>query len=452
MSSGTTTTSSTQTATLETANTTVVPIQWITVGQAKSVDYYLNLLEANGTDPYARLGEELQELPDRTNATAVAQITYLALNATNPEVKEAFRLMMNGGTPDPSDFQYPIPQYNTELQVLYWLACQNEFKKDDTLALTITMVNGLWVTMGNEQVREAVYNDTNQLLRFLRETNQLQETRGYFPLEAYPLEAKVALAWTGGLSMQWQGPLSQPKMPLRLEYYTTLQIPLVVYQKDTVSVNTLRRMREVAEANGWWSDDANADIASMEEYFFFTGLNSGVSVHWQFATFPQLILDANGLDASMDVNWQFQRYLNGSHPEGDCGTETVFINAWAKSMGIATVPHWMYKLGQTENTWRSHSYTIYFDPARHLWTAYWKQPITWPWSASDASPVRYFIFRPPVDQRGYLQYQINWSNNVPDINYAKLAFYFKQIPYSQTVSMVNKGIDTAQMKQWLLYS
>jgi hypothetical protein len=54
--------------------------------------------------------------------------------------------MMKGGTPDPMDFTYPVPAYNTELQVLYWLACQNEFKRDDTLALAIDrkVVEDIW--------------------------------------------------------------------------------------------------------------------------------------------------------------------------------------------------------------------------------------------------------------------------------------------------------------------
>jgi hypothetical protein len=438
------------TAVASTSTVATAETLWINVTASEPLNYYLSLLESNGTQPYVQLATELRKLPDLTNATAVGMITYLSLNATNPEVKEAFQLMMKGGTPSPSDFQYSVPSYNTELQVLYWLACQNEFKRDDTLALAIAMVNGLWVTMGNEQVRQAVYNDTTQLLRFFRETNDLQESRGYFRLEDYPLEAKVALAWTGGLSMQWQGPLGQPKIPLRLEYYQSLRIPIVVYEKDTVSINTLRHMREIAETNGWWSKDANNDIANMEEYLLPGG------PHWVFATFPELILDDSGLDASMDANWQFNRYLDGLWPKGDCGTQTVLVNAWSKSIGIATLPHWMYRLGQSadSSSWRSHSYTIYFDPTRLLWTAYSQQIITLGpiGTANETWLIRYFIFRPPVDQRGYLQYEINWSGNVPDEYYANLAFRLKAIPFGQSVSMMKKGINAAQMKQWLLYS
>jgi hypothetical protein len=70
--------------------------------------------------------------------------------------------------------------------------------EDDALALAIAMVNGLWVTMGDDQVREAVKEDSSSLLEFFRETNEQQRLTWNHQLEDYPLEAKVALVWTGG--------------------------------------------------------------------------------------------------------------------------------------------------------------------------------------------------------------------------------------------------------------
>jgi hypothetical protein len=126
---------------------------WSNVTAAKPVSYYISLLKSAGVQPYVELGWELQALPDATNATTVAKITYLALNATNPEVKEAFQLMMNGGTPNQGDFKYTVPSWNTQLEVLYWLATQNNIKKDDALALAVAMSNGIWVAIGDGRVR-----------------------------------------------------------------------------------------------------------------------------------------------------------------------------------------------------------------------------------------------------------------------------------------------------------
>lgn len=214
---------------------------WLNVSATEPVSYYLALLESNRTEPYVQLAKELRKLPDLENATAVAKIASLTLNATNPEVKGAFELMIKGGTPSQSEFSYAVPNYNTELQVLYWLALQDEFKKDDTLALTIAMVNGLWVTMGDDQVREAVRKDTSDLLAFFRETNEIQRARGYGCLEDYPLEAKVALAWAGA-----QSPTMAKDHALVL--FRDRSLDLRSYQWDTISVNTLRRMRDLEHA------------------------------------------------------------------------------------------------------------------------------------------------------------------------------------------------------------
>jgi len=94
-----------------------------------------------------------------------------------------------------------VPSWNTELQVLYWLASRDGLEKDDTLALAIAMVNGLWITMGVEKVREAVLNHANGLLDFGTETIQMQKAlRVSFDLQRYLLEAKVCLAWTANSS------------------------------------------------------------------------------------------------------------------------------------------------------------------------------------------------------------------------------------------------------------
>jgi hypothetical protein len=197
LSSGTTT-SVIQSTTSSTTSTTTPLAEWIIIGQVKSIDYYLSLLEINGTSPYVQLAGELRKLPDLRNETALAQIAYLALDSSNPEVKEAIDLIVKGGKANPSDFRYDTPHYNTELQVLYWLASQRQFKYEDTLALAISMSNGFWVTIGDASVQQKVRGDVVDLLDFFRETDKLQQTLGYSTLEQLPLEAKVALAWLGG--------------------------------------------------------------------------------------------------------------------------------------------------------------------------------------------------------------------------------------------------------------
>jgi len=88
---------------VQSASTTTVsypPIQWITVEKVKPVNYYLTLLESNGTQPYVELAAELQKLPELqpypqfANATAVAKIAYIH----NSDQGDSVRVMNADGS------------------------------------------------------------------------------------------------------------------------------------------------------------------------------------------------------------------------------------------------------------------------------------------------------------------------------------------------------------------
>ena len=197
-------TQSSSTAVTSTAGNT----RWVNITSTHPVGYYLSLLASNGTEPYVQLADQLRVLPELqiarfANKTAVAQITYLALNATNPEAKEAFQLMLKGGIADFTNSNSAPSVVNTELEVLYWLANSIQFKRDDPLVLAVAMTEGIWVALGDWNVAGAVKEDALSYLLFLRGTDELQKQRGYFDLERYPLKAKIALAWRGDQSSVW---------------------------------------------------------------------------------------------------------------------------------------------------------------------------------------------------------------------------------------------------------
>ena len=429
-----------------TASTTLVPetAQWINVSASHPVGYYVSLLKSSGAQPYVELGWELQALPDATNATAVSKITYLALNATNPEVKEAFELMLKGGTPSPSDFTYSIPRYNTELQVLYWLACQNEFKKDDTLALAISMVNGLWVTMGDEQVSHAVRNDTTQLLSYFRETSELQRQRGYAQLETYPLEAQIALAWTGNECAAGFG----ENRPYRLFDYTNSRLGLSGYYWDTVSVETLRGMRALMLSNMWITKNADNTVANLEHYFYFdVGLTR--SSHWNFtnpvrpgAKEEYVVIDGEKVlnHGHQNVNYIFRYYLQHNMGVGSCLDEEAFIDAWCKSWGIATVGLWLNPKAEGQY---AHTYVSYYEPQSQSWRAYDGQ------LRVVQQDCFVYVYKMPVSQDDFL-----WTGTLrenPNRWDGGMVHILKDLTISQFKTMFSKGVPSPQMKQWLLY-
>jgi hypothetical protein len=439
---------------------------WINVTASEPLNYYLSLLESNGTQPYVQLATELRKLPDLTNSTAVAKITYLALNATNPEVKEAFQLMMKGGTPDPTDFKYAVPNYNTELQVLYWLAEQNEFKKDDTLALAIAMVNGFWVTIGNNDVREALYRDVNDFLAFFRETNQMQLERGYYELENYPLEAKLCLVWSGSITPNFSAlPLvwGSGYVDGRVYGYFAngTQVTLEGYRWNTVTIATLRTMRDMMTNNGWIHKDTLDTIPFLEEYFYFSERH--LPGHWEKE--PAYIL-VNGRmvhDYTIgNVNWQLEFYLKTGKFQGQCTDESQWIDAWAKSWGIAATTIWRGWLDPEKPTppelfYVQHFHPVFYDPMSRSWKASDIQLDVSVTPEVASEPLFFMIFKPPVDLHKYFDSTartsyfpgVDWLyGNNPNMFY----WYPSKVSLTDIKSMFSRGVHSSQMKQWLLYS
>jgi hypothetical protein len=415
------------------------PIQWITIGKVQPVSYYLTLLQSNGTQPYVQLAQELQKLPDDSNSTAVAQITFLALNATNPEVKEAFQLMMKGGTPN--DFMYTAPSYNTELQVLYWLACQNEFKKDDTLALAVSMANGLWVAMGDDEVRQAVYNNSAAMLRFGRETSQWQRESGLpYDLENYPLEAKICWAWTAN-SIIVEGGKDVPHAPLA-QFINGIRLNLKSYQWFTVSVSTLTKMREIVSEK-WLNASVGVVIANLEYYFYFNAVPPGGdngSTNWIYTSGNDtMVIDGEQVlnHNYYNVNWLFGHYLETGTGIGNCGDEAALVDALAKSVGIATDARIWHGSGY------GHSHVTYFDPQTGMWQVYSKQSqMALKYVKGQNSDV--FLLRMPVDLAHYFKRdsKSGWITLVSVTNQ----------PNSEQLAIIyEQGLTTQTMKQLLLY-
>jgi len=422
-----------------------------TVAPVGTINYYLSLLESNGTEPYVQLAKELRKLPDLTNATAVAKITYLALNSSSPEVKEALELMMKGGTPDRRDYKYSVPDRNTELQILYWIASRRELKRDDTLALSIAMVNGIWVTIGEDAVREAVARDAAELLDFFRETNELQETKGYFPLERYPLEAKLCLSWTGGdparggrirYQLMSGGPRSSKA--LNIHHFMEFEhrpASLNDYKWNAVSIATLRLMQATVAERNWIDKSTDATVRNIEEYFYFQK-----DRHWIF-TQPNDAMISFGDEQTVNHNMNnpnlvFEHYLKTGKGLGVCGDEASLAECLCKSWGISTI-----RLTRTYGTedGRNHDHIVYYEPVTKTWKCYEKHL-----AIGRSGTWNVYLFRPQAVQRNYFVYrpdsQQTWMK-MPNLYYT-----ISYSPGEQTADSFLKGILTAQMKQWLLYS
>jgi len=437
----------------QTVVTPVRPTEWIKIGQVKPIGYYLSLLESNGTQPCIQLAKELTKLPDLTNATAVAKITYLVLNDSNSEVREALELMLKGGTPDPRDFAYSVPSWNTELQVLYWLACRNEFKKDDTLALAIAMVNGLWVTMGDEEVKEVLKNEANLFLNFFRDTNDFQSKMGWPPLEQYSLDAKILLVWTGDNALKvGHGPHTEvgAEAPHSIFEYTTRRVHLKAYRWNNVDTATLRRMQTVMLQRQWVASTIQSTYQKVEEYF----LPSRSNPNWYYTATPDRRGQLVTVDGELvtpyvihNARFLFEYFLETGMGFGVCDDQATLVSAFLKAVGTPT--NYVYKLWSgTPFGDAGHTFNIYYEGNSRLWRAnHWQ--LSTPGGTRMNITIDFYLFRPPVTQGGYLRYVKERFYGMP----MGSAYYTTtNVPNLTIYNMFLQGVTSVQMKQWLLYS
>ena len=114
------------------------------------------------------------------------------------------------------------------------------------------MTHGIWVTMGDEDVKEA--------LRFGRETAEMQDALNLnYNLEKYPLEARVAWAWRGGTILGSRMPLIwtivEPQDPKNYTHRSYIdqnkKLDLFGYHWNAIIVSTLEEMRHATINKNW---------------------------------------------------------------------------------------------------------------------------------------------------------------------------------------------------------
>lgn len=401
---------------------------------------------------YPELLQELVKLPelremDEEDNEAIEDIAYLALLSANPEVKEAFQIMIKGGTPDPKDFRYPVPNHNTELQVLYWLAEQNEFKKDDTLALAIAMAHGLWLTMGDDEVKKTVKRDVNDLLNFLRETNEMQKARGYSQLEDYPLEAKVYLSWRGNdlgrgghihYGLMSGGPRHPDAVNIHIFYENERRrVNLSEYNWNNVSIDTLIEMREYMDKGAWLHKATETVVRNLEDYFFF------YPGYWIFTEPSDAWLTYKGektVNHNMNnANLEFEHFLEFGKGIGVCDDEMTLVDAFLKSWGVASGA--MVRTYGTEDG-LNHTHIFYYEPTSRTWRSYVNQ------INIGLSPTwNVYLFTPPVLQRDYYKYHQDsqqWFMKMLNLYHKIIG-----VPGNEVKEMFMKGVPTSDIKQWI---
>jgi len=434
-------------------------------------DGFLDSMESKG-NPYDDFSRDWRKLlknakldGEMESLDATEDWVNLVLTANKSEVEDAENLKLRGGTPDSKNFPYIVPNWNTEQYVQYWLGKQNEFKNNDTLTQAVAMANGIYITLGSEEVRQHVSKDSNDLLDFFREINEMQKARGYSQLENYPLEALLALAWRsndfgrfgrvyyslGGNACPGvdKNTFPNPANIHNFYEYRKRHMNLKDYRFNVVSIDTLKEMSKYVMNR--WSRGSGKDFVVMTSYAI---RNSPVAYgsEWIYAR------DRPGIPAPCE-NWvtidgEVTRATNINNPNyvwqlfkttgkgyGVSDDFNAFYDALIKSVGIAGVSLDYIWGPYKDNTENSHEETLYFDPKTNKWSTHFFGPLT--------NSMDVFIFRPPVIQLNYFNFYTpttytGYRNRfIPDLYHKIIG-----VNGSSINSQLKSGIPTKDLHSW----
>jgi hypothetical protein len=152
-------------------------------------------LELPSNSNFTALVEDLNNLPELKDRVDLKEQSarrevLLLLESEDPEIAKAFLIMQMYGKP--SNFTtYAFPTYNTQLEVLFWLAEARELSEYDRTALAIALDYGAVLGISDEAVRDELRDYVVALYDYFVETDGLVP----WAMENYPLEVDVALVW-----------------------------------------------------------------------------------------------------------------------------------------------------------------------------------------------------------------------------------------------------------------
>jgi len=287
----------------------------------------------------------------------------------------------------------------------------------------------------------------------------LQLEKGHMPLESYPLEALVCLAWTGNMSPN-MGPLpviwGMRYTGGLMKGYVAKGSKLDVkgYAWNTVSIRTLKEMRVIADKNGWVSKDIGGIVDHLEAYFPFRNWVGGHPEPGR-----ETYIDVNGervLDyIILNVDFYFEHFKKTGKGIGTCNDAAAWIDAWCKSWGIATNLIWRGGPGPDGN-WIKHWHIIYYDPLHRSWKASeYELSLEMNLDAKVGTiPIYLTVLRPPVRQDIYFKPPQEPGGPVFGLlaNNDRIFYHYqRKLTLPEIREMFINGLSSSVVKEWLLY-
>ena len=279
------------------------------------------------------LTEDFYNLPEIADGisekelNALKQIAVLT-KSNDTEVQRGLQVIDKYGVPG-YVFDHPegwIPDYNTQLEVLLWLA-ENRTIVDgyDRISLCLALDYGSVVTIGDDQVDQSVRQYVLDIYDYVKETDEvLRERNVSWRAKDYPLDADVGLCW-GANKLRYptfyeyagQDP-GQPWMHYWREEFRDRQMNIEDFNWLFASKGTLEEMREWAFDNGLVNRSNMGETAELIDVF--------VNWHHKYYTdklgIPPSYFEVEGKITPgcriSNPNWQWEYFKQNGTIIGNC--------------------------------------------------------------------------------------------------------------------------------------
>lgn len=296
------------------------------------------------------LTDDLQRLPElkgnvsQSEVEAVKEIRRLILSS-DPEVQKGLWIISRYGVPFKAGRftpTYRIPDYNTQLQILFWLAQDRGVEGDySRVAVALAIDYGIVLTYGDDEVDCRVRSYVAEIYDYIRETDRILEEKGLgWRAKDYPLEADILLCW-GACGMRYPTFYryvgDYPGSPWEHFWYQEFrERPMHIddFEWLFIKPETLREMREWLFENRFVSRDLDETADKIDVY---------ADSHVKFCTYnlgePPTYVEVGGRITPgyriANPNLQWRSLRDSGWFLGDC-EDTAHMDAMLlKSLNIA---------------------------------------------------------------------------------------------------------------------
>jgi len=311
------------------------------------------------SEPYGYLTDDLYNLPELRDGIstdekkAIQQIEAI-INAskTDYQLRKGICLIDEYGVPNQNMFSFNVPNYNTQLQVLFYLVKDRNVPKDYyVVALACGLAYGSVITIGDHEVNQEIRKYVSQRFDQIIETDEIiQQYSVDWQVKDYPLEADLGLVWGAPATLYW----NKQKEPLFwYDIFRNRQMNIEDFNWFFIENDTLKDMQRWMIKKGFvdlsvedsaidmqhitnefpkeYNDKIDKLMANLNDYLYF-GKN-------HFRGNPNELIDVEEVKilagTIFNPDWQWRQFIKTGKFYGTCGEDTTAENMLAKSIGIS---------------------------------------------------------------------------------------------------------------------